>query len=158
MAYRSVLRTIKHPNQLIVVIAYVDANRPEFTTPTFVTGNHPFWVEGRGWVAAGAIRPGYDLHGSDGRKLRVINVSPVYRSRTEGVGWCQLAPSYRKLGLDIDFSGPSWRLAKSKAYRSTKKFVDGPLLGVDVYGLEIEEFHTYYVGPAGVWLHHANCA
>ncbi|MEA9606616.1 polymorphic toxin-type HINT domain-containing protein [Xanthomonas campestris pv. plantaginis] len=157
LAYRSVVRTIQHRNKVIVGIFYVDPNRPQATIPTFATEDHPFWVEGRGWVAAGALRPGYKLQATDGRKLRVSMVSPVHRTETPGVGWCQLTRNNPDLGDDFDFNGPSLRLVKSNTYRPNKEFVEGPLLGVDVYNLEVDGFHTYYVGKAGVWVHNANC-
>ncbi|KAB7772250.1 polymorphic toxin-type HINT domain-containing protein [Xanthomonas maliensis] len=156
LAYRSVVRTIKHSNKVIVGIFYVDPNRPQATIPTFATEDHPFWVEGRGWVAAGALRPGYELQGSDGSKLRVTLVSPVYRTETPDVGWCPRTAT-SQLGNDFDSNGPSLRLVKSRTYRPTEKFIEGPVLGVDVYNLEVDGFHTYYVGKAGVWVHNANC-
>ncbi|WP_369929476.1 polymorphic toxin-type HINT domain-containing protein [Xanthomonas sp. NCPPB 2632] len=158
LAYRPVVRTVKHSNKVIVAITYVDPNEPDAEIPTFATDNHPFWVEGRGWVAAGAVRPGYELQGTDGRKIVVSAVSPVHRTETPGVGWYQLAPNYDVLGNDVDFNGPTWRLVKSHTSRPYEEFVDGPLLGVDVYNFEVDGFHTYYVGPAGVWVHNADCA
>lgn len=118
----------------------------------------PFRVEGRGWVAADAIRSGDELQGSDGRKLRVSMVSPVYRTEKSGVGWYQLTSNNPSLGNDVDFSGSSWRLVKSRTSRPAEEFIDGPFLGVDVYNIEVDGFHTYYVGPAGVWVHNASCA
>ena len=31
------------------------------------------------------------------------------------------------------------------------------LLKLPVYNLEVEDFHTYYVGEYGVWVHNQNC-
>ncbi|MDD5949293.1 MAG: polymorphic toxin-type HINT domain-containing protein [Lachnospiraceae bacterium] len=36
------------------------------------TGNHPFYVEDRGWVAAAEIHEGDELHTSDGRIVTVL--------------------------------------------------------------------------------------
>lgn len=32
-----------------------------------------------------------------------------------------------------------------------------PYLKLPVYNLEVEDFHTYYVGEHGVWVHNENC-
>jgi hypothetical protein len=37
-----------------------------------VTGEHPFWVEGRGWVEAGALLPGEVVAGTDDALLTVV--------------------------------------------------------------------------------------
>ncbi len=162
LAYRSVVRTIKHTNKTIVGVFYVDPNRPEATIPTFVTEDYPFWMKGRGWVAAGALRRGYKLQGTDGRKLRVDSASPVYQTETPGVGWRPLLPSSdlyepSDLGSDFDFNGSKLGLVKSSTYRPTDESVEGKLLGVDVYSIEVEGFHTYFVDKAGTWVHDANC-
>lgn|GEM_PF-1546903 len=158
LAYRPVVRTVTHTNKVIVAVTYVDPEKPDRKSLNFATDNHPFWVEGRGWVAAGAMRPGYELQGTDGRKIVVSAISPVYRTETPGVGWYQLDPNYGALGNDVDFNGPTWRLVKSRTSRPNEEFVDGPFLGVNVYNFEVDGFHTYYVGSSGVWVHNANCA
>lgn len=35
---------------------------------------------------------------------------------------------------------------------------DDPNLKVTVYNLEVEDYHTYYVGAVGIWVHNANCS
>ena len=158
LAYRPVVRTVTHTNKVIVAVTYVDPEKPDRKSLTFATDNHPFWVEGRGWVAAGAMRLGYKLQGTDGRKIVVSAISAVYRTETPGVGWYQLDPNYGALGNDVDFNGPAWRLVKSRTSRPNEEFVDGPFLGVNVYNFEVDGFHTYFVGSPGVWVHNANCA
>ena len=34
---------------------------------------------------------------------------------------------------------------------------DDPLFKARVYNLEVEDFHTYYVGELGVWVHNRDC-
>lgn len=31
------------------------------------------------------------------------------------------------------------------------------VLQVKIFNLEVEDFHTYYVGAKGVWVHNTNC-
>lgn len=72
------------------------------------TPNHPFWVQGRGWVDAGLLASGDTLVLADGGRADIVSV--------------------------------------------TREKLSGP---VDVYNLEVEDFHTYFVVSAGVWVH--NC-
>ncbi|WP_428717436.1 hypothetical protein [Undibacterium curvum] len=32
-----------------------------------------------------------------------------------------------------------------------------PYLKLPVYNLEVDDFHTYYVGKIGIWVHNTNC-
>ena len=34
---------------------------------------------------------------------------------------------------------------------------DDPYFRTTVYNFEVEDFHTYYVGPNGVWVHNIGC-
>jgi len=76
------------------------------------TAEHPFWVEGRGWVSALKIQPGDRLLGADGRW------TTVEAAATTGV-------------LET------------------------------VYNVEVEDYHTYFVGEAvwgfSVWAHNKTC-
>ncbi|MCM1524505.1 MAG: polymorphic toxin-type HINT domain-containing protein [Ruminococcus sp.] len=74
------------------------------------TTNHPFYVDGKGWVAAGDLEIGDTLVTADGDEVEVS---------------------------DIEIE----KLAE-------------PVL---VYNLEIEDFHTYFVGEYGVLVHNAGC-
>ena len=70
------------------------------------TTNHPFYVEEKGWVAAGDLEVGDILVNADGNEVEVTN-------------------------LELE------KLAE-------------PIL---VYNLEVEDFHTYFVGEYGVLVH-----
>ena len=70
------------------------------------TTNHPFYVEGRGWIAAGDLEIGDTLVTADGDEVEVTD-------------------------LELE------KLAE-------------PVL---VYNLEVEDFHTYFVGEYGVLVH-----
>jgi hypothetical protein len=76
------------------------------------TAEHPFWVEGKGWVDANKLQVGDRLLGADGEGVAV-----------EGV--------------------------------------EGDLGGAAVYNVQVEDYHTYFVGDPtwgfSVWAHNANC-
>lgn len=157
LAYRRVVRTSRHTKRMIVAVTYVDPEKPDRKSLTFASDNHPFWVDGRGWVAAGLMLPGYTLQGTNGRKIVVSAISPVYRTEAHVVGWYQLDPNYGELGNDVDFNGPTWRLVKSRTSRPTGDFVDGPFLCANVYDVEVDTFGTYYVGSSGLWVRDTKC-
>lgn len=72
------------------------------------TKDHPFWVEGKGWLLASKLEKGVD-------QLRL-----------------QSGELVRFFGLGVQES--EW----------------------DVYNLDVEDFHTYFVGIEGVWVHNCN--
>lgn len=73
------------------------------------TTNHPFYVEEKGWVAAGDLEVGDILYTADGDEVEVTD-------------------------LELE------KLAEP----------------ITVYNLEVEDFHTYFVGEYGVLVHN-NC-
>ena len=70
------------------------------------TENHPFYVDGEGWVPAGELTGKERVLDSEGRRLQV-----------------------------------------------EEKYVEKLEESVRVYNFEVEEFHTYYVGYAGILVH-----
>ena len=70
------------------------------------TENHPFYVDGEGWVTAGELTEEDHVLDSEGRKLQV-----------------------------------------------EEKYVEKLEESVKVYNFKVEEFHTYYVGDAGILVH-----
>ncbi len=70
------------------------------------TGPHPFWVNGKGFTPADALRVGDIMELADGRRVELVAVD------------C--------------------------------KILEPP---VPVYNIEVDEFHTYFVGNSGIWVH-----
>jgi hypothetical protein len=68
-----------------------------------VTGEHPFWVLGRGWVPAHDLRPGDLLGTASAEAAEVVGFGEPQRAK--------------------------------------------------VYNIEVEEFHSYFVGSEAVWVH-----
>lgn len=69
-----------------------------------VTEEHPFWVEGVGWVIAGELQEGHKVSSIDGTYLIV-----------------------KSIVLDAQLH--------------------------DTYNFEVEDYHTYFVGELGAWVH-----
>jgi hypothetical protein len=60
----------------------------------------------------------------------------------EGKGWTKVC-DLRAGDEFLTHNGvkATFRIAKLDAYEE------------DVYNFEVEDFHTYFVGPAGIWVH-----
>ena len=89
-------------------------------------------------------------------------------TNTEGVGF--IAPRDQESGDIIDMRGGTiketfgegvtadffgvegfnWRYEEDES-------IDKWAYKTAVYNFEVEDFHTYYVGEAGIWVHSINC-
>lgn len=150
----------------------------------YCTANHPFWVEEIGWTAAKDLCDGNQLRLANGCEGSVIIVWPVIRTPLPGVGWVSADTLGNWDGLErahiVDFRNgcnlwqyPMWRRDEAGApYREQFCFDDieglfGSAAMADifygedrnyitrVYNLEVEDFHTYYVGELGLWVHNS---
>ncbi|MDF4004299.1 polymorphic toxin-type HINT domain-containing protein [Luteibacter sp. PPL552] len=152
-AYRKVVRTFSYENKTIVSVRYSLAP-PDDTESYFqyATGNHPLWVKGVGWTRADLLEGGEELELQDGRSAYVLEVVPVHETGEPGIGW---EPEYlhSEDGFKADFSD-GWKWVADGVGGDKNR----PHLQTKVYNIEVDGFHTYYVGEAGVWVHNANCA
>jgi hypothetical protein len=185
-AYKRVVRTTRFDDKAVVRVRCVSLNGESFRAETLiVTGNHPFFVHGydvadifgnledyadmrTGWVRADWLVYGAVVELANGERMRISMVDRIWRTKTEGVGF--IAPRDQEsgdvidmrdgtiketfgAGITADFFGVedfNWRyedeqLIDKWAYKRT------------VYNVEVEDFHTCYVGEAGVWVHNTNC-
>jgi hypothetical protein len=128
-----------------------------------VTPNHPFWINGVGWMEASEIcsQFGYGVTLLNG-ELAAISSERLYHTPLfPGVAWW--APE----GLEVDGMNPvdlyhgevqaDLRSSKSQSWPDPEigPWYPESILRQTVYNLEVEDYHTYYVGRMGVWVH--NC-
>jgi hypothetical protein len=71
-SYRPVARTFVTPDQATLELKVVGDGGPIETIE--VTGEHPFWVIERGWVAVQELRPCDEVRTSRGGQLRVSGI------------------------------------------------------------------------------------
>ncbi|MGA8515594.1 MAG: hypothetical protein WB821_12595 [Burkholderiaceae bacterium] len=138
------------------------------------TVNHPFWVKDLGWTPAENLyRSSKEnwLELVDGRSVAADGTTDIYISDQPGVGWNS------NYSGDVEAYGALWdyvshRLVESKVeslqviqdhqvpYNDSQfgTFPEELYLHLPVYNLEVEDFHTYYVGEHGVWVHNTNCS
>jgi len=163
-AYKRVLQTFAYEPKRVMKVGYVlptDVNR---AYPLNVTLNHPFYVTGKGWTAANDLPQGFNADGSkfelsDGSQALVRASGQIYISDQPSVGWF---PSHMS---DPERPGSLWDYVNHKlvatnvmALQAIQDYeMQDPYLKLPVYNLEVEDFHTYYVGEHGVWIHNENC-
>jgi hypothetical protein len=132
-----------------------------------------YLLKEKGWIAAGVLPQAFS---ADGTKFELCNGSltfvrgcgKIYISDQSGVGW---SPSYTgdplRPGYLVDYINhkliatevmalkaiQEWEWEhQHPVYEMPKKY----LLKLPVYNIEVEDFHTYYVGEHGVWVHNKN--
>lgn len=180
-AYKRVVRTLQFEDKEVWSVeifpkSELDQARREdrmltdgISSRLVVTANHPFWVVGLGWTRADSLDSCRGLGGDyaqlqlpDGELALVSTVAQIRRTADAGIGWIQdLGNSdsgeridLRKGAISAEFDfraadmtnlrhhneGVAWWNPEN-AYRCA------------VYNFEVEDFHTYYVGSLGVWVH-----
>lgn len=126
--YRKVVKRFEHwEGTPTLGIAYHVAQHQEYGYDGIeTTAEHPFWVNGLGWTKAEDLRPGHEFEICD-------------PDGSDDV--------HRKMGTlqELALSGKRWQ---AKVVSVTQ--FDLP---IPVFNLEVEEFHSYFVGVFGVWVH-----
>ena len=176
--YRKVTRTVQFENTAVWTATYFlkaeleqaraeqRMMRPDCEYRLVVTPNHPFWVKGKGWVQMKDLDIDIDeLELADGQIALLSTAYPLYRTETEGVAWEE--------GMFVTWDGTLYDLRQGcsaeKMFRSTgaqravqpeyvERWDESSFFRCSVYNIEVEEFHTYYVGELGVWVHNSNCS
>ena len=90
----------------------------------------------------------------------VFRIRPVYRTEQDGIGWVsELNDPRTSYGTLFDYANyTSVPEGDHDDYVSQEIYAsDAPYLRVNVYNLEVEDHHTYYVGKIGILVSHTNC-
>ncbi len=148
------------------------------------TGNHPFWVVGYdldsyyldepgpgGWTRADKLSNGCILELANGDLVKVSRSDHLWRTATDGVGWTELSRDSER-GYRVDLREGSFNHATGLE-RSVKtdfanegdffrrheseESIEHWSFKCTVYNFEVEDFHTYYVGEFGLWVHNNTC-
>lgn len=166
--FKRVVNTFQYDNKSVWTVSFIaadDSSQPECLV---VTGVHPFWVKGEGWTRVDKLHNECMVELADGRDGLVIGVREVYATYTEGVGWVEdLAGSNNQLSYAdgamvdlrhgaprVDFFAPTVSLEGPPGDFGRWQ---GTPLASRVYNIEVEDFHTYYVGTSGVWVRNQDC-
>ena len=160
IAYKRVVNKVSFENAEVYSVDF--ATRDKIGT-LIATANHLFWLKNGGWTRADRVPVGAEIELHDNIWCTVFNVSPIFRTTTPNVGWVQggfgVEDPEEPLGRLVDLRGPSPVLDYDHTHCVANEAVEltrENLLRTPVFGLEVEEFRTYYVGDLGVWVHNAN--
>jgi hypothetical protein len=156
IAFRPVARTMPHESSEVYLLEYFLSD--ESTARNLVVGgNHPFWVRDFGWVIANDLVPGRDLALHDGRAACVYKVRKIFNTDIPGVGWTS-DDAYSE-GPSVDLRADSIKVSKMwEEDEFNAEAFDFPdnFLKRRVFNIEVDGFHTYYVGESGVLVHDGN--
>ena len=185
--YKRVTRAFCSGNDTIVQIPYIRESNPDLINIVYMTDSHPVWLEDKKeWIAAidlvtsdklsfidntdfayvwkpsevfmlktndesfygycdgitDSLKYGNSILQLDNGELRTLNIDDYGYSEEKYVD------SFRK----IDISGNTLLTKKYEKVLNTQTKFEVP-----VYNLEVEDFHTYFIGIDGLWVHNDNC-
>ena len=157
-AFKRVTKTFCHEDKKIWRLEYY-LTKEEKWAEMFVTPNHPIWVRGTGWSSVESITDGSTMVLQDGSDAIYNQAGLVWATGIEGVGyWYSPWTDDTSQGFGIDFRATLKPIFDdSEVYRSFEAAQPDPYLCA-VYNIEVEDFHTYYAGESGLWVHNTNCA
>lgn len=178
-AYKRVLKTFKTANQEVYRCTYwardqYDEDEPHISY-VLATANYPIWsiTEGK-WLPARWIETADEVYILDkGKPYHFLYANQIHRTQDEQgniYGYCHSVFSEDgDIESYFEMSDNSVIIYLNKYgeifYPNNKKTLDisikidlssraeGDRLLCDVYNLEVEDFHTYFVGEQGLWIH-----
>ncbi|ANJ66309.1 hypothetical protein A9404_01975 [Halothiobacillus diazotrophicus] len=140
----------------------------------FATPNHPVWVDGHGWMAAerlfepsGRRRRPHLLHPeewyrpllrlADGSACHITGVSDCFRTDQPQVVYTEESYEFLESGHSWDFNESPPKLISNKVAFDMENWVDEEtgepvVFTTTVYKIEVEDWHTYFVGSTGLWV------
>jgi hypothetical protein len=137
-SYRRVISKFEHQCEETLFISIADKDS-EFLDSVRTTAEHRFWVDEVGWVPAEELKVGQ----------RLLVVDPIGRSD----------PSRAKGQKRVDFINSGQLIPAEVIEIKKESTFDGydengePYYLGRVCNIGVEEFHTYFVGSSGIWVH-----
>ena len=169
-AYKRVVNTFVHEDKDVWFFQYYDLDT---VNPSYIyaTPNHPIWVKGKGWTSIDSMTSGQEvIELEDGREAGVGVVAPVYATVKQNNGFRIFGDDSirEKMGECIDFSMSPYLHDEGYQPFTGRNLTADNLHVLDqehrlltfkrrVFNIEVEDFHTYYVGEPGVWVFNRNC-
>jgi hypothetical protein len=118
------------------------------------TPNHPVWVKNKGWMSIESLTVGDEVEFEDDSEGIVANVGPVISTLAgKDIGFVSWQQDSNDCGHNVDFSDGCKAVDEGGYSSDTNKYFRRR-----VYNIEVEDFHTFYVGAQGVWVHNITCA
>jgi hypothetical protein len=152
LAYRQVVNTVSFEDKEVWLVEYF-LYHEKTARRLVVTGNQPFWGKDVGWTAAEHLSPGQDLELRDGTAACVFKVRRIFKTETPDVGWT--GDDHTNEGPTIDLRGGKVQVSEPFAGDTANEFAleAQEYLKRQVFNIDVDGFHTYYAGEAGIWVH-----
>ena len=164
-AYKRVAKTFSFDDKAVFLVRFHKTGPGEDSMnieQVAVTGNHPFWLDGRGWVRADHLDFGDHVELHDGSRAFVICSERVYAMPEAGVAWAMAAWGLKAndwSGNRVEFRDGAISVElEQSAYPGEFDDPEKAAFKATVFNLVVEDFHTYYVGAMGAWVHDTRCA
>jgi ribosomal protein L31 len=132
------------------------------------TSKHPFWVASKNWMPAEKLEQMDTLKLKTGGNANVIWSSPLFKTQKgDDVAWGYALHGVRANDWSGDlvvFEDSGFNILPS--HFESPEYVDLPSTVEEhgsftfrrtVFNLEVEDFHTFYVGELGVLVHDGSC-
>lgn len=178
-SYKRVTKTFRFEDKEVVRFWWAKSGVTDLSNPgdsVYVTPNHPVWLNPHGWVAMGRLYlPGKGCPGTihrgddewlntelvlaDGSSGAMLDVFDLYRTdrpeiafKEEDDGWVgrlyDFSSSPPAILEDLPYDYENWG---DPVNQTRERYT------TTVYNLEVEDWHTYFVGRTGLWVHNTNC-
>lgn len=156
LAYKRVTNTFVHEDKEVCLLEYVVSG--EMTAHSLVvTRNHPFWVENIGWTNVDNLKPSSNLElyydpEAKTETCYIFRIWKILETEIADVGWTYDSNMHGEMGPTIDLRNGMVNVSKTFEGDTFSDFAleRGIYLRQPVFNIEVEDFHTYYVGEAGV--------
>jgi hypothetical protein len=128
-----------------------------------VTANHPFWVKDVGWLRADQLDNGVSIELIDGSEATILCSVELHRTTSPISAWAvgawgiecndgsgNLVHFHVDGAIEVDLDDVfNWEILDNESQSS--RFC------APVYDIKVKDFHTYYIGERGVWVHSTSC-
>ncbi len=167
-AYKRVVNTFVHQDREIIRVVYKVDEEPNKGYTLTSTLDHPFWAEGEGRTAAARLKGDYigpsKLRCANGPLLSMQRLDMVHATDRSGIGWIDFAGKYENgalwdynratlLANGVPYVWDSWDVEGVGRRKGDEVYAK-----TTVYNIEVEDYHTYFVGKHGIWVHNADCS
>ncbi|MDP1611393.1 MAG: polymorphic toxin-type HINT domain-containing protein [Sulfuritalea sp.] len=154
-AYKRVTKTITSDKEVeVYLVTYlIEQGLGHRVEGLIVTADHPFYLKDVGWRRAIQVS-GQELMLSDGTSVHAYDCHSLWQTPTEGVVFG--STGITDTGPVVDLRSGVVVISDRWDEGSIVEGLAAPLQKT-VYNIEVEDFHTYFVGQEGIWVHNTNC-